>query len=73
MPKSAGGQVSGRQLLVSVQLEFAFALRHQTLYVWVAYIKRQLGIAPQAFVIKVTAAKNRNSVFAQKFEFALVY
>jgi hypothetical protein len=35
--------------------------------VWVAYIKRQLGIATQMSVIKVkvTDAKNRNSVFAQ--------
>jgi hypothetical protein len=65
MPKSAGGQVSGRQLLVSAQLMFAFAYRHQTLCVWVAYNKRQLGIARQVFVIKATAAKNRNSVFAQ--------
>jgi hypothetical protein len=51
MPKSAEGQVSGRQLLVSAQLEFAFAYRHQTLCVWITYIKRQLGIAPQVFVI----------------------
>jgi hypothetical protein len=31
--------------------------------VWVAYIKRQLGIAIQMFVIKVkvTVAKNRNT------------
>ena len=35
--------------------------------VWVAYIKRQLGIANQVSVIKVkvTVAKNRNSVSAQ--------
>ena len=34
--------------------------------VWVAYIKRQLGIATQVSVIKVkvTVAKNRNSVLA---------
>jgi hypothetical protein len=32
--------------------------------IWVAYIKRQLGIATQVSVIKVkvTVAKNRNSV-----------
>lgn len=33
--------------------------------VWVAYIKRQFGIATQVSVIKVTVAENRNSVFAQ--------
>jgi len=38
------------------------------LAVWVAYIKRQLGIASQVYVIKVkvTVTKNRNSVSAQK-------
>jgi hypothetical protein len=37
------------------------------LAVWVAYIKRQLGIATQVSVIKVkvTVAKNRNSVSTQ--------
>ena len=37
------------------------------LAVWVAYIKRQLGIATQVSVIKVKviATKNRNSVSAQ--------
>jgi len=35
------------------------------LTVWVAYIKRQLGIATQVSVIKVTVTKNRNSVSAQ--------
>jgi len=30
--------------------------------VWVAYVKRQLGIATQLSVIKGTVAKNRNSV-----------
>jgi hypothetical protein len=33
--------------------------------VWVAYIKRQLGIATQVSMVKVTVAKNRNSVSAQ--------
>jgi len=35
--------------------------------VWVAYIKTQLGIATQVYVIKVkvTVSKNRNSVSAQ--------
>ena len=35
--------------------------------VWVAYIKTQLGIASQVYVIKVkvTVTKNRNSVSAQ--------
>ena len=34
--------------------------------IWVAYIKRQLGIATQMYVakVKVTVAKNRNSVSA---------
>ena len=37
------------------------------LAVWVAYIKKQLGIATQVSVIKVkvTVTKNRNSVSAQ--------
>jgi len=37
------------------------------LAVWVAYIKRQLGIATRVSVIKVnvTVTKNRNSVSAQ--------
>jgi len=37
------------------------------LAVWVDYIKTQLGIATQVFVIKVkaTVTKNRNSVSAQ--------
>jgi len=37
------------------------------LAVWVAYIKRQLGIATQVSVIKVkvTVTTNRNSVYAQ--------
>jgi len=36
------------------------------LAVWVAYIKTQLGIATQVYVIKVkvTVTKNRNSVSA---------
>jgi len=35
--------------------------------VWVAYVKMQLGIATQVYVIKVkvTVTKNRNSVSAQ--------
>jgi hypothetical protein len=35
--------------------------------VWIVYIKRQLGIATQVSVIKVkvTVAKNRNSISAQ--------
>jgi len=37
------------------------------LAIWVAYIKWQLGIATEVSVIKVkvTVAKNSNSVFAQ--------
>ncbi len=43
--------------------------------VWVAYIMRQLGIANQVsmFKVKVTVAKNRNSVSAQELAFALAY
>jgi hypothetical protein len=43
--------------------------------VYVAYIKRQLGIATQLSVIKVkvTVAKNRNSVFALLLELSLAY
>ena len=35
--------------------------------VWVAYVKRQLGIATQVSVIKVkvSVTKNRNAVFAK--------
>ena len=45
------------------------------LAVRVAYIKRQFGIATQVSVIKVkvTVTKNRNSVSAQKHQFALAY
>ena len=41
--------------------------------IWVAYIKRQLGIATQVSVIKVkvTVAKNRNSVSVLLLEYAL--
>ena len=40
---------------------------HTKLAVWVAYIKRQVGIATQVSVIKVkvTVTKNNNSVSAQ--------
>ena len=43
--------------------------------VWVAYIKTQLGIATQVYVIKVkvTVTTNRNSVLAQQLQFALAY
>jgi hypothetical protein len=42
---------------------------------WVAYIKRQLGIAKQVSMIKVkvTVAKNRNLISTHKLEFALAY
>jgi len=41
--------------------------------VWVAYIKTQLWIATKVYVIKVkvTVTKNRNSISAQKIQFAL--
>jgi hypothetical protein len=43
--------------------------------VWVAYKKRQLMIDTQVYMIKVkvTVAKNRNSVSAQNLAFALAY
>jgi len=42
--------------------------------IWVAYIKRLLGIATQVAVIKVnvTVAKNRNSLSAQLLTFILL-
>jgi hypothetical protein len=43
--------------------------------VWVAFIKTQLGIATLMSVIKVkvTVAKNRNSVSTLSLEFALTF
>ena len=59
----------GRQLLVSAHWNnFSLPWPIDTkLAVWVAYIKRQLGIATQVSVIKVkvTVTKKRNSVSAQ--------
>jgi len=45
------------------------------LAVWIAFIKRQLGIATQVSVIKVkvTVTKIRNSVSVQLLLFALAY
>ena len=42
---------------------------------WVAYVKRQFGIATQVSVIKVkvTVANNRNPVYAQYIEIAWTY
>jgi len=68
----AGGRLGGR-ILNGVKLRFLlnnFSLLwpiDTKLAVWVAYIKRQLGIATQVTVIKVkvTVTKNRNSVSAQ--------
>ena len=68
----AGGRAGGR-VLNGVKLRFPpnnFSLLwpiDTKLNVWVAYIKRQLGIANQVSVIKVklTVTKNRNSVSAQ--------
>jgi len=69
---SAVGLAGGR-ILNGVKLRFL--LNNLSLHwpidtkltVWVAYIKRQLGIATQVSVIKVkvTVTKNRNSVSAQ--------
>jgi len=67
-----GGRAGGR-ILNGVKLRFPlknFSLLwpiDTKLAVWVAYIKRQLGIATQVSVIKVkvTVTKNRNSVSAQ--------
>ncbi len=43
--------------------------------VWEAYIKRQFRIANQVsgIKVKVTVAKNRNSVSAQELGFSLAY
>jgi len=68
----AGFGVGGR-ILNGVKLRFPlnnFSLLwpiDTKLAVWVAYIKRQLGIATQVSVIKVkvTVTENRNSVSAQ--------
>ena len=60
-----GGWAGGR-ILNGVKLRFPlnnFSLLwpiDTKLAVWVAYIKRQLGIATQVSVIKVTVTKNRN-------------
>jgi len=63
----------GRRILNGVKLRFPlnnFSLLlpiDTKLAVWVAFIKRQLGIATKVSVIKVkvTVTKNRNSVSAQ--------
>jgi len=68
----AGGWAGGR-ILNGLKLRFPlnnFSLLwpiDTKLAVWVAYIKRQLGIATQLSVIKVKVAvtKNRNLVSAQ--------
>ena len=67
---AAGGRAGGRACV-----NFWFPLNNLSLLwpidtklaVWVAYIKRQLGIATQVSVIKVkeTVTKNRNSVSPQ--------
>ena len=57
-----------RQTEVSAQNNFSLLWPIDTkLAIWVAYIKRQLGIATQVSVIKikVTVTKNRNSVSAE--------
>jgi len=66
----AGGRAGG-----GAGINFWFPLNNLSLLwpidtklaVWLAYIKRQLGIATQVYVIKVkvTVTKNRNSVSAQ--------
>jgi len=68
----AGGFRAGGHILNGVKLRFPlknFSLIwpiDTKLAVWVAYIKSQLGIAIQVYVIKVkvTVTKNRNSVSA---------
>ena len=66
-----GGRL-GRRILNGVKLRFPlnnFSLLwpiDTKLAVWVAYIKRQLGIAQvSGIMVKVTVTKNRNSVSAQ--------
>jgi len=68
----AGGRAVGRTLN-GVKLRFplkTFSLLwpiDTKLTVWVAYIKRQLGIATEVskIKVKVTVTKNRNSVSVQ--------
>jgi len=60
-------------LLLKIEIQFPLINFHllwpfdTKLAVWVAYIKTQLGIATQVYVIKVkvTVTKNRNSVYDQ--------
>jgi hypothetical protein len=59
-------------MLLKIEIEFSLNLSflwpiNTKLGVWIAYIKRQLGIATQASVIKIkgTVTKKRNSVSAQ--------
>ncbi len=66
--------IGSRSRSLLLKIEIQFPLNNLSLLwpidsklgVWVAYIKRQLGIATQMSVIKVkvTVAKNRNSVSA---------
>jgi len=71
MLKSAAGGRAGGRACVNFWFPFNnFSLLctiDTKLAVWLAYIKRQLGIATQVSVtkVKVTVTKNRNSVSAQ--------
>jgi len=62
---------AGVPILNDIKLRFPlnnFSLRwpiETKLAVWLAYIKRQLGVATQVSVFKVTVTKHRNSVSAQ--------
>jgi hypothetical protein len=73
MKRSENGKNVNFMILSTLKIEIQFPLNNLSLFwhidsklgVWVAYIKKQLGIATQVSVInvKVTVAKNRNSVF----------
>ena len=74
-PSYCNAEVGGRRAGGRVGVKFWFPVNNLSLLwpidtklaVWVAYIKRQLGIATQVSVIKVkvTVTKNRNSVSAK--------
>jgi hypothetical protein len=69
------GHLGSKTRSLLLKIEIQFLLNNMSLLwlidakpgVWVAYKKRQLGIGTQVSVIKVkvTVAKNRNSVSAQ--------
>jgi len=67
MPKSAAGGRAAKKFWFPLNNFSLLCPIDTKLAVWVAYIRRQLGIVNQVSVIKVkvTVTKNRNSVSAQ--------